>query len=731
MQSCRRTLSLVAIVSIGIAFTQLLGTGTALATSGNAAVRTLVVPVAFQAPYVALKAGSTTIDVAGCSARINEYLAPMLPYKTFTFKLPIGAENLSVKLRDPVVEQIGLKGPVALGSGPVPLSNPSLFAPEPSGRFVTSAWFPSRWSYSWVSGGRDVDDWGFKKFVTVAVCPVRYLAAEQRLRWLRSATIDISYTCCDDVKLGGEPPGEPCDLLIIAPAEFAEELGGLVAHKQLVGFRTTLVTLQDAIAGQEGRDDAERLKHFIAAHVLAHQTRYVLGVGDVDKFPVRYAEVWDNYDDYGNVTDGHFVPSDLYFADLFDSSGNFCDWDANHNDTFAESSSWSPNPDDVDFMPDVLFSRLPVGDTNQLETAVAHLIDYELNCNSSSPHFNRVVLCGAVISGPEPEGEFACEQLAKGVFDAYEKIRLYVTSTFDRDDRLNGTAVLDNIDPGCGFVTYVGHGLYGAWSFGMSNYLLARDVSTLRNETKLPFVSAASCETCGFDNENSKHPLFPGAADSIGERFLLARHGGAIAYAGATRVAYGAGSGAKWNDYYIAKMNRSLFVAYNKGYHSVGEMFKLAVEDYVGGWWYHSVYDVKTVLEFNTLGDPSVNVGGPASPLLWPIWVHLDSAKTANRGDAVIVSVSCINFEAKRECLAAIAVVSPTGEMLFFPDWKPQTSLVPITIDAGFWLNGFPLLTLNTKDLCQVGYNTVYLLLLDSVTLSPASNLGGTCVLVR
>jgi len=700
------------------------------ATGASSDARRIVtLPVEFSQPLLTEINDLQEIDFVECEQKIEACSCPRLPYQTINLKLPYEARDVRLEVCAPEFEEFDLGVPIRVSDGPVPLSDPALFSPAPNPEFDESAWFPSCWAQMRVSGGRDLDDWSFKKFVTISVYPVRYLKSEMKLRSLSSAKINVTYTL-DGEERKTRNTAETWDMLIVAPEEYAEILNGFVVHKNLTGRRTVLVTLEEAIANPFGSDDAEKLKYFISEHVRDHGTRFVLGVGDADKFPVRYADVWDNYDDYANVTDGHLVPSDLYYADLYDDDGIFCDWDANGNDIYGESSSSRPNYDRVDLMPDVLFSRLPVGRQADLNLMIAHLMNYELKVSDSSPNFARVVLCGSVISGPDPEGEYACEQLASDVFSNYETVKLYTTSSLDRDAALSDRSVLDNMGEGCGFATYIGHGVYQAWTFGMGNYLFANQVGGLTNADMLPFISAAACETSGFDNENWEHPQFPAIGDSIGEQFVSCVDGGAIACAGATRVAYGAGSGASWNMFYAAKLNRLMLKAHEDGYRTVGEMLLKGVEGYISGWWSPTVYDVKTVMEYVTFGDPSLHIGGKVEALVPPIRVQLSVPKFAYQNETIGLDVSCANFAETRDVLFAVAVVSPQGELLYYPDWGPELTLVPFALEAGFSIEDFELATIDTS-LYPRGCNTFYIMLFDPDTLTPCSNLGGSCIYIR
>lgn len=695
-------------------------------TSAGEQRETIQTPVQFLQPEWIQTDGRLLVEVPGCEQSANTYLCPRLPYLTSSFKLPLQADDVRVELDDAVIEEMTLEAPLELSDAPIPLADPALFTPTPSPLFDEAAWFPERRVSVSVRCGRDVSDWQLKKFVSVAIFPMTYLASEGRAKFLSSASLNLSYTLSES-RGGAEPGEDTCDLLIIAPEEFSRDLDGLVFHKSLLGIRTSLVTLEEVLDLNDGRDDAERVKRFIADHVTEHGTRYVLGVGDSNKFPVRHAEVWDGYDDYANTTDGHYVPSELYYSDLFDADGEFSSWDTNDDGVFGEANSRNPEVDKVDLMPDVFFARLPVETEEEFATVISQIIDYELNTEAGRGGWNDVVLCGSLIFGPGPEGEGACEQLASGAFSGYNSKKLYATTTYARDAVATPDTVIEYVNRGCRFLTNVGHGLYYAWYFGMNQMFLSADVLRLNNQETLPVVSAASCETGGFDNEIWEHPQFP-TDDCIGEHFVLHR-GAAIGYAGATRVAFGDGDANTWNNSFLARMNREFFAAHKNGHRRCGDMMIKAAEEYITSLYWASVYDVKTVMEYALFGDPSLEVGGQLSQILLPLHVGLEVPKTAVPGQRVRLLVSCTNHTAEScEALVVVAMCSPQGELVFYPNWTSDMSMLPVTLEAGFSVDGLELTAIDSSIHCSQGYNSLYIALLSPNTLELISNLGGGCI---
>ena len=130
------------------------------------------------------------------------------------------------------------------------------------------------------------------------------------------------------------------DLIIITSSKFQESLTPLVEHKNNLGIDTTCITCKDIYNGKyfnvEGRDDAEKVKYFIKSALEEWNIKYVIFAGGRNGgvlqpkwwVPARYSHVYPWYEEY-------FL-SDLYFADIYDSEGNFSSWDTNENDIFGE-----------------------------------------------------------------------------------------------------------------------------------------------------------------------------------------------------------------------------------------------------------------------------------------------------------------------------------------------------------------------------------------------------------
>jgi hypothetical protein len=186
---------------------------------------------------------------------------------------------------------------------------------------------------------------------------------------------------------------DPIELLIITPAEFQPVLVPLVAHKNATGIPTDLLTLEE-IYGRPAHfgDEAQRVKQAIALEASAGLLSYVMLVGDVDRFPVRWVASMRGADVE------YYYPSDLYYADLYDSSGRSATWDADADGLYGEHGCSSDparaNPDGLDFHPDVAVGRVPASTIEEVEGYVAKIIRYERLTFGSAWFRNMLFIAG-------------------------------------------------------------------------------------------------------------------------------------------------------------------------------------------------------------------------------------------------------------------------------------------------------------------------------------------------
>ncbi len=295
-------------------------------------------------------------------------------------------------------------------------------------------------------------------------------------------------------------------LLIIAPKTFAKELQPLITHKEKMGLSTRLVTLNQIYtqSSNPGRDNAEKIKYFIKTAIEQWHTKYVLLVGGkigqlpLWYVPVRYVQMNDDWEPQ--------YLSDLYYADIYDSHGNFSSWDTDNDNQYGEWSGSHADDTNIDLYPDVAVGRLPCQNKQEVKIMVDKIITYETNTNGKPWFSDMLVVAGdtypesenANWTGYEGEhyGDLAIENMT-----GFSPTRLYTSL----GNFTGATDVITEFNKGCGFVYFVGHGNPKTWgnhppnNATFVNGLTVKDMDKLNNKEKLPICMVSGCHNCQFN----------------------------------------------------------------------------------------------------------------------------------------------------------------------------------------------------------------------------------------
>jgi hypothetical protein len=280
-------------------------------------------------------------------------------------------------------------------------------------------------------------------------------------------------------------------LLIIAPDEFIDELQPLKRFKDCSLRKTTLLSLSEVYNSYSGVDDPEKIKRCIAAYQKSHGVGFVLLMGDCDKFPVRYCRA------YNTAWGSKYYPSDLYYADLYDNSGNFDDWDGDNDNIIGEMNFTGDNfaqvnLDNMNLSPDVSVARVPASSVSEVETYVKKVINYEINAPGN--WFNKALL--VVDGGDNAFGDETKMNSIVQYLSGFTVLKRYHDeSPYKEMTNAQRAAELNKqMNTGVGFVNYYGHGNRLSWSgwYGQS------DLSSLTNTNMLPVIFATSCYTGRF-----------------------------------------------------------------------------------------------------------------------------------------------------------------------------------------------------------------------------------------
>jgi len=399
------------------------------------------------------------------------------------------------------------------------------------------------------------------------------------------------------------------DLLIITPVSFFDNLLPLAVHKESYGILTKIVSLDDVYNGVyfsvEGRDNPEKIKYYIKNAVVNWSVRYVLLIGGKNDMPVRYAHITSTSGPSKFITD-------LYYADIFNETGEFCNWDSNNNNIFGEMNDTSII-DSVDLCPDICIGRILCKTESEVSTVVNKIIDYESTDHSSTKWFNNLILCGGdehpykIIEFLIPfllkrvgriafEGEFTSKQIALLLKDFNAK-KIFASRNIRSDiHRFTTENIKNSINEGAGFLVFNTHGFTDKiathppfnkyiWLPSSSGYTSA-DVIELTNGEKLPIAIFNAC-LCG-DFDTSESP--------IAWEFIKHTGGGSIASIACTTVSDGLPS-TLCTETLIGYITKEFFRKYSEGENILGELWKESIKSYLNN------------EEALRLGAPNITIG--------------------------------------------------------------------------------------------------------------------------
>ena len=437
-------------------------------------------------------------------------------------------------------------------------------------------------------------------YLTVTVYPIQYNPNKNNIYYSSDATINIKYTLPDKPVIF---PDE-YDYLIIAPEQFRSALEPLVDHKNNLDppVKTILTDLEDIPDYPEGVDTQEDIKYYIKESIESWGITHVLLVGasveGEELFPVRLAWIPSQpHEDY--------FPSDLYFADIYDASMNFSDWDVDEDGKYAEYPS---DMAEVDVHPDVYLGKFPANNAAEVETVVAKIIEFKEH-NMMTEKILSVG--GDSLPGTDVyTGEYANDKVLEKL-PGYDSIRLWGT---------NGKMTKYNIAKGfkqcIDFADFSGHGSVLSWATHPPD----DEESWIPAGTLIPYSPHSGWTSGDFDHFNVdngyKYPVvvytacsnnkFTKKPNCLGWATVVKDNGGGIASFAESGIGHGPG-GSDFVTCCIGWMEVRIFEElYNTK--ELGESWGNCISDYYTTFEATGLdlSDWKTMLEFSMFGDPTL-----------------------------------------------------------------------------------------------------------------------------
>ncbi len=434
----------------------------------------------------------------------------------------------------------------------------------------------------------------------VSLYPIQYNTLDNTISYAQNADIKIKYT----------PPTSTIifpdvyDLLILTTTEFETTLQRFVDHKEGRNIRTKLVTLDEIYP--TGADIQESIKFFIKDAIETWGVDYLIlvgsGVKDNEKFPVRYINI-DNED----------YPSDLYFADIYNSSMGFADWDVDEDGDYGE---YPRDRQDMDLLPDIYLGKIPCNTTGELNNYIDKVIWYDKHNLMTK----KIVLIGGdTIATPADEvfeGEFA-NQAVLDVLTGYTGIKNWAST--GKLTKQNIAAAYKKVLPD--FIDFSGHGSTKSWATHPPNnenkwipnptliapwsgwHILDFDANSIKNAKKYPIVMYHAC----LNNEYTE-------SDSCLSWTTLKRpNGGGIIAFGATALSRGSQGEAAIERFFgwlEVRTHEELFNTKN-----LGQVWANSIKGYCTNFEGRlQQSDFKTITEYSMFGDPTLNAENGDDP---------------------------------------------------------------------------------------------------------------------
>jgi len=595
------------------------------------------------------------INVNGTNGHLYQVGRPVLPFYSTKFCFPFGTKVIDIEYDIREIKSVDLPDKI------VPALKPAIpgikdgisdYSMDPI-VYASEELFPENWYGFYTGGGLDSEN-EHKTFLTVRIFPVRYSPLTDTIRYIENIEITVTFKAPEEDILGAI---SKYDLAVIAPSEFSDELQVLVDHKNNHNIGTIFKTIEEIYNEYPGVDRPEQIKYFIKDAIETWDIKYVLLMGGMDSLlwgiprddanqgakdwhlPVRYSNLRES----GNIYDPGFI-SDLYFADIYDSDGNFSSWDSNNDGIFAKWKGISAiGRDDLDFYPDVYVGRLPCRNNYEVEILVDKIIEYERSTIDSS-WYNRIIAVAgdpfndSIVGTNYYEGELIGDKILSYMSD-FEAVKLYASNiNINMDYTPLTTNIKREISNGCGHLFFDGHGHPGTWNTGwpggdqliQNGGISIYDMLSIDNGGKLPVCVLGGCHSAQFNitlfTTLLRKPFTWTSGMPVPEclSWHLTRkiNGGSIATISNTGLGYEGegefgdrdGDGLDepdcveaWGGY----LERCFYKTFNEGKDILGETWGGAIRKYLdtypgmGGKW-----DAKVVEEWALLGDPSLEIGG-------------------------------------------------------------------------------------------------------------------------
>jgi hypothetical protein len=424
---------------------------------------------------------------------------PVIPYVLYEYYLDFGSEIINVEYETSNPILYNLSKTISKASFPA-IDKNNIILDNNFNTQKNIEPYPVDWVYYHTGGGLLKNN--HTTFFTIRIYPIKYFENENQIEFIENITIDITYREPDNPILI-DP--EIYDLLILTPSKYENLLIPLIEHKNNFGFNTKLVTLDKVYEEMywHGRDTQEKIKYFIKESIEKWGITNVLLIGGLNgqkstwDFPIRYSRVVPP--DEQEYAEQSFI-SDIYYADIYNSLGEFSSWDSNKDDIF---SVWNETfKEEMDLYPDVYLGRIPCRNSNEVKIMVDKIIKYEEQKCDDQWFKNLLLVAGDSYNDTAHfnEGELISEKAIE-LMPEFQPVKVYAS-----EQDINRKTVNSAMNQGSGFAYFCGHGSPASWSthfppdgnIWTTGYNI-NDMIFLRNKEKMPITVVGGCHNGKFD----------------------------------------------------------------------------------------------------------------------------------------------------------------------------------------------------------------------------------------
>lgn len=287
------------------------------------------------------------------------------------------------------------------------------------------------------------------------------------------------------------------DYIVITHPLFIDSVQELVTYRRSEGLNVCLATIDDVYDEFNfGNFDPGAIKDFVSHAYHSWQQPapvYLLLVGDASC----------DYRGFVSSGNNNYVPTHLFIAQT--------------DEHVTSSDDWFGCVAGDDLFPDMLVGRITARSESDVAGYIDKVIAYETETDNE-PWRKTAVL---VADDPDDAGDFPyiCDYIAKSCFApaGFDTVKIYYTRYASACRQM----IIDAVDEGCSFLTYVGHGSNNRWSY--ERMFVTQNIASMNNATRYPLVVTNTCKNGWFDYPMATIPY------SMAEEFSRAPLRGAIA----------------------------------------------------------------------------------------------------------------------------------------------------------------------------------------------------------